>query len=160
MIEITEAILEKGKSRNNGWNMKQLSYLGIDELEKGWRSRLIGTKVSIDNLENFLEYKDAHLSKKIKVKKAKNIVFVEPIKKLSWKDQYKHPNWQKLRLNILERDNFKCKNCYNKEEILHVHHLCYVRDFYVWEVPPRFLVTLCETCHNKEHEKNTPKIYK
>lgn len=38
-------------------------------------------------------------------------------------DQYRHANWQKLRLWVMDRDGFRCRNCGNDQEELHVHHL-------------------------------------
>lgn len=42
--------------------------------------------------------------------------------KLSYAEQLKHPNWQRRRLQIMERDGFKCANCGDSESQLHVHH--------------------------------------
>lgn len=55
------------------------------------------------------------------------------------------PRWQKRRLEILQRDNFTCKDCGAKDKTLHVHH-----DFYTgepWEAPSLWLHTLCSECH-------------
>lgn len=81
----------------------------------------------------------------------KNPVFTKVTKKISRRDQYLHPNWQRMRLLIMMRDNFSCKKCGAKNKMLHIHHLKYVKDCYIWEVPPEYLITLCEKCHNKKH---------
>jgi hypothetical protein len=60
---ITETILYNGMSRNGGWSLKQLKLLGVDDLVKGWKRRIIGTHVSQSNIERFLALKDAHLPK-------------------------------------------------------------------------------------------------
>ncbi len=59
----------------------------------------------------------------------------------------KHPKWQKKRLEILERDNFQCQLCKDKETTLHVHHLKYIDENKPWEYKNKDLITLCEDCH-------------
>ncbi len=65
---------------------------------------------------------------------------------MTYSDKLKDPRWQKKRLQILERDNWKCKKCSDEETPLHVHHLEYNGD--PWETDNKYLVTLCEHCHN------------
>lgn len=62
-------------------------------------------------------------------------------------EKLKDPRWQKKRLEIFERDGWRCKECYSKEKTLHVHHLFYLKGKEPWEIPNGFLVTLCEDCH-------------
>lgn len=58
-----------------------------------------------------------------------------------------HPNWQKKRLEILNRDNFICKLCGDTETTLHIHHLKYI-DFNKPEnINNDYLITYCEDCH-------------
>lgn len=64
---------------------------------------------------------------------------------------YKHPLWQKKRLEIMERDKFQCQNCYSADKTLNVHHTAYEKGRKPWEYADGFLVTLCEDCHQK-HE--------
>lgn len=63
----------------------------------------------------------------------------------------KDPRWQKKRLDILNRDNFKCQCCGNGELTLHVHHTKYIKGNDPWDYKNNFLVTLCELCHDSEH---------
>jgi hypothetical protein len=58
------------------------------------------------------------------------------------------PQWRTKRAEILKRDNSRCVVCSAKEN-LHVHHLAYTGQ--PWEAPNDDLVTLCSTCHKKEH---------
>lgn len=60
------------------------------------------------------------------------------------------PRWQKKRLEILNRDEWTCKNCCNAEETLHVHHCYYEKGKKPWEYPDASLLTLCATCHQEE----------
>lgn len=72
--------------------------------------------------------------------------------KKSYSEMLKDPRWQKKRLQIMNRDDFTCRSCGDKSTTLHVHHLAYVRNACPWEYEDRFLVTLCENCHEEETE--------
>jgi hypothetical protein len=65
----------------------------------------------------------------------------------SFAEQYKHPKWQKLRLQVFKRDNFKCNLCTDGENQLHAHHINYKPGKKCWEYPASDLVTLCDECH-------------
>jgi hypothetical protein len=75
---------------------------------------------------------------------------------LSYADQIKHPEWQKKRLEILNRDEFTCQQCGNKEETLHVHHKHYNNGAMIWQYQNWELTTKCKSCHTKTHEKKEP----
>ena len=64
-----------------------------------------------------------------------------------YSDLYKHPEWQKKRLKILERDSWKCWKCWEDNETLAVHHCYYKRGAKPWEYPDGALITLCQSCH-------------
>ena len=66
-------------------------------------------------------------------------------------EQYKDPRWQKKRLEILQRDEFKCRSCRDDLSTLHVHHFFYDPDLTPWEYENDKLITLCETCHEAYH---------
>lgn len=70
------------------------------------------------------------------------------------RDQYiqklKDPRWQKRRLEILERDNWTCQLCEDKDSTLTVHHRYYEKGKDPWDYPDKCLTTLCETCHEDE----------
>jgi hypothetical protein len=68
-------------------------------------------------------------------------------------DSYKNPKWQKKRLQILDRDGWKCVACGDEDSTLHVHHREYSGE--PWEVDDKSLQTLCEKCHGYfgEHPK-------
>lgn len=70
----------------------------------------------------------------------------------SYTEKLKDPRWQKKRLEILERDEWKCQFCDDSESTLHVHHRRYIRGSDPWDYPPELLVTLCEDCHEMERE--------
>lgn len=62
------------------------------------------------------------------------------------------PRWQKRRLEIMARDDFRCISCDSNETTLHVHHFYYITGRLPWQYPGWALNTLCEDCHNKAHE--------
>ena len=71
-----------------------------------------------------------------------------------YSELFKNPKWQKMRLKILERDDWGCQSCLNNGEndTLHIHHRRYINGRKPWEYPESLLVTLCETCHKVETE--------
>jgi len=77
------------------------------------------------------------------------------MKKETKKSVFLDPQWQKKRLEIMQRDGFACKLCDNKERTLNVHHTYYddnKRDT-PWDYPDRCLITICDVCHEREHEE-------
>ena len=65
--------------------------------------------------------------------------------KKTYSEKLKDPKWQKKRLEILERDGFKCLYCGDEETTLHVHHKKYNGN--PWEAKDDDLESLCEHCH-------------
>lgn len=70
---------------------------------------------------------------------------------MNFKDQYKHPNWQRVRLEALEAANFTCQRCQDDESQLHVHHKRYVKGRMIWEYEGSDLEVLCDSCHEQAH---------
>ena len=81
---------------------------------------------------------------------------VKPFFTMAYKDDLKNGRWQKVRLQVMERDSFCCRACGSKS-ILHVHHLFYRYGLKPWEYPMDSLVTLCVNCHNKLHNELSEK---
>ena len=72
---------------------------------------------------------------------------------MTYAEQIQDVRWQKRRLKILERDDFKCQakcNNPNKFANVQVHHLDYFPSIMIWEYPDDMLVTLCDKCHLSE----------
>ncbi|MGN8035811.1 HNH endonuclease [Chitinophaga sp. 22321] len=69
-----------------------------------------------------------------------------------------HPNWKAKRKEILHRDMHRCVHC-SSDKDLQVHHRQYhfiasEQKFRLpWEYPGHLLITLCESCHSKGHNK-------
>lgn len=69
-----------------------------------------------------------------------------------------NPLWQKMRLEILNRDNWTCQCCGDKTTQLEIHHVDYWEGKKPWEYDANSLITVCHNCHGKEdvrfkHEK-------
>lgn len=62
----------------------------------------------------------------------------------------KSPLWQRRRLEIMQRDSFKCKRCGNDHLELQIHHKDYWPGRRPWEYPDGDLITLCVRCHKEE----------
>jgi len=69
---------------------------------------------------------------------------------MTYSEKLKDPRWQKKRLEIFNRDDWKCLNCGATTKTLIVHHLKYDGD--PWKVENEFLKTLCEDCHELSHD--------
>lgn len=65
----------------------------------------------------------------------------------TYSDKLKNPKWQKKRLEILNRDNFRCVACGDEETTLNIHHLKYSKE--PWTVDSKSLITVCENCHKE-----------
>ncbi|QEH41807.1 hypothetical protein FW415_13320 [Chitinophaga sp. XS-30] len=69
-----------------------------------------------------------------------------------------HPNWKAKRKEVLTRDMNRCVHCSSNKD-LQVHHRQYhfiasQQKFRLpWEYPNHLLITLCECCHSKGHNK-------
>lgn len=70
---------------------------------------------------------------------------------MTYSEKLKDPRWQKKRLEILHRDDFRCVSCTCNHDTLHVHHLCYVPNTPPWGYDNDDLITLCESCHEAWH---------
>ncbi len=71
-------------------------------------------------------------------------------------EKLKDPQWQKKRLEILNRDQFTCQLCSDETTELQVHHLSYEYGKEPWEYPNENFVTYCRFCHKLiEHFKSS-----
>lgn len=64
------------------------------------------------------------------------------------------PRWQKMRLEVFQRDGFACRCCAETELELHAHHSWYERGRQPWEYPTDSVVTYCHKCHEAEHGRS------
>lgn len=64
---------------------------------------------------------------------------------MTYAEKLKDPRWQRLRLEVYQRDGFACRYCQDTKTTLNVHHLEYSGN--PWDAPIDKLITLCEHCH-------------
>lgn len=69
---------------------------------------------------------------------------------------YKSKEWRQLRLIALQRDKYECQMCkkngkYHKAEC--VHHIKEVKLFPWLALTLSNLMSLCNACHNKVHDR-------
>ena len=74
------------------------------------------------------------------------------MKKSEYAEKFKDVRWQKKRLEIFDRDGWRCVKCGDDENTLHVHHRYYDWGKYPWMYENDSLVTLCAECHEGESE--------
>ena len=72
--------------------------------------------------------------------------------KKTYKEQLRHPKWQRRRLEVMSRDGFRCTECGDEETELHVHHKSYVWGRDPWDYPLDNFATLCSRCHELQKE--------
>lgn len=85
--------------------------------------------------------------------KSRNSLFFE-IKRQSRRNYYrneylKSEAWQRKRYVVLKRDNWKCVYCGSKAT--QVHHKKYAK-YKIGKEPIEWLVSICKTCHDREHQ--------
>jgi hypothetical protein len=64
----------------------------------------------------------------------------------SYSEKLQNPLWQRKRLDVFNRDKFKCRSCNDEKTELNVHHLKYTGA--PWQAPLEDLITLCRHCHS------------
>ena len=78
---------------------------------------------------------------------------------MKYSDKLKDPRWQKKRLEIFQRDEFRCVRCFDEENTLSIHHCAYEKGKEPWEYNNDDLLTLCQNCHDIEYSER-PSIEK
>lgn len=68
-----------------------------------------------------------------------------------YSQRLKDPRWQRKRLEVMERDNWTCRDTYVKDKPLNVHHCWYAKGG-PWETPNEYLLTLTEEAHRERQE--------
>jgi hypothetical protein len=70
---------------------------------------------------------------------------------MTYSEKLQDPRWQKKRLEIMSRDEFKCVKCSSETNTLTVHHFYYVSGRMPWEYPGGSMATMCRKCHSEAH---------
>jgi glutaredoxin len=66
------------------------------------------------------------------------------------------PRWQKMRLEVFNRDGWACGYCGDTKTTLHVHHKAYRKGAEPWDYPMDWLITACEPCHENQPRELKP----
>jgi len=69
------------------------------------------------------------------------------MEKKSYSEKLKDPRWQRKRLEVMQRDEWRCRICGDDKSPLNVHHLKYDNSGEPWRSGTDDLITLCENCH-------------
>jgi hypothetical protein len=67
----------------------------------------------------------------------------------TYAEKLRSPEWQRKRLEVMQRDEFACRGCQDTKNALNVHHCYYLPRTAPWDYPDESLVTLCDGCHNE-----------
>ena len=70
---------------------------------------------------------------------------------MTYSEKLRDPRWQKMRLQILNRDGWRCLFCNADSKPLQVHHILYKRRE-PWDYPEYLYQTLCEDCHAERQQ--------
>lgn len=74
---------------------------------------------------------------------------------------YKSKKWKKKRQSILKRDEYLCRECkrYGKTtQATTVHHVLPLEQRPELKLNSANLISLCDTCHNKMHDRYTNEL--
>jgi len=73
---------------------------------------------------------------------------------------YNKSEWKHFRDQVIELDNYTCKNCGRNasEVVLQVHHKQYIKGRMPWEYPLQDCETLCKGCHSSKHGITKPQV--
>jgi 5-methylcytosine-specific restriction endonuclease McrA len=74
------------------------------------------------------------------------------VKRQAYKAYINSPTWKAIRARVIFRDGGQCRRCGTRYH-LEVHHLTYVR--FGGRERLSDLITLCEACHEAEHDFQT-----
>jgi hypothetical protein len=68
----------------------------------------------------------------------------------TYSEKLRDPRWQRRRLEVMQRDNWQCRDCKCSHNNLQVHHVRYSKE--PWDIEADFLLTLCDSCHQNRGE--------
>ena len=74
---------------------------------------------------------------------------------------YKTRKWQRLRGRTLRRDEYICRECkrYGRTaQATTVHHIYPVEQYPEWKWATWNILSLCDACHNKMHNRETGEL--
>lgn len=71
--------------------------------------------------------------------------------KPTYYEMLRDPRWQRKRLEVMQRADFACEECGDKETTLNVHHQYYRKGAKPWEYEDDCFLCMCEPCHDRRH---------
>lgn len=77
------------------------------------------------------------------------------------KKVYKNKRWESIRKSVLLRDEYLCQLCKKKGIMVDadtVHHINPVDERFDLRYDLSNLISLCESCHNKMHDRNVVRL--
>ena len=78
-----------------------------------------------------------------------NAIDLRLVSGTSKSDRPNQLEWERLRQQVLEQDNYRCMLCDTHPKEKHVHHIIPISKF--GSNDPNNLITLCYKCHDKAH---------
>ena len=91
----------------------------------------------------------------------RNVVFLLCTQSNRWRTDmrpYKDKRWRSKRDTALRRDKYECRNCKRfgiTTTATVVHHVWFLRDYPKWWLCLWNLISLCDKCHNKMHNRDS-----
>ena len=73
-------------------------------------------------------------------------------KNSEYSQKLRDPRWQKKRLEVMDKANWKCERCKASDKELQVHHGMYEYGLEPWEYDHHVLWCLCRDCHEEVTE--------
>lgn len=71
---------------------------------------------------------------------------------MDYKEKLRDGKWQMKRLEIMKRDDCKCRIC-GDTYMLNIHHIVYDNKYNdPWDYPDNMLICLCGKCHDYVHK--------
>ena len=159
-MKLNRSHIQNAKGEYKYPTESQFKSLGFNGPFLNWETELLGKEFSSEEIHAFVgKYNNRKIKKKSKQK------YKPPKKKKTKRNpnkEYDDQRWKDKRKEILTRDKYTCVRCGVKKVLFNIHHLLYIKNKHMWEVPDYYLITLCESCHRTEHSQQyipPPKHY-
>ena len=118
--------------------------IGMSEKTKNLYHSFIEAKETLDTLHRKIEAIEPFYNR---TKELYEYARLSELKSMDYKLYLQTEEWQRTRLDAIERAHGMCEKCGSADN-LQVHHKTYERR---GEELPEDLIVLCEQCHKKEH---------
>lgn len=123
-----------------------MNEIGMSEETKKLYYQFVEAKATMDDLHKKIDLIEPYYDR---VKAIYENARLAELKSMDYKTYLKTDEWQRKRLDALERARDVCEKCGSADN-LQVHHKTYERR---GEELPEDLIVLCTKCHRAEHKK-------